>query len=133
MATNKQELSPSFPFKPWTKQVRSATVRVISLAAACLTAARGRVARGKRAGRTERAEVERLNQELQLLREELRIKDARWSRIAPQRRPHYSPAERMAILEMKAARHWSAAPGATGDTPPLVCHGLRPVLNHARP
>lgn len=44
---------------------------------------------------------------MSLLREELRIKDARLGRLAPLRRPHYGPTERMAILELKAARAWS--------------------------
>ena len=37
----------------------------------------------------------------------MRIKDARMARIAPLRRPHYPPTERMAILELRAARGWS--------------------------
>ncbi len=41
-----------------------------------------------------------------LLREELRLKDARMAQIVPQRRPHYGPIERMAILELRAARGW---------------------------
>ena len=48
-----------------------------------------------------------LQQEIALLREEMRIKDARMARIAPHRRPHYPPTERMAILELRAARGWS--------------------------
>jgi hypothetical protein len=39
-----------------------------------------------------------------MLRQEIRIKDARMTQIAPQRRPHYPSTERMAILELKAAR-----------------------------
>jgi transposase InsO family protein len=54
-----------------------------------------------------KAELERANQEIALLREEIRIKDARLARINPQRRPHYPPVERMAILELRAARSWS--------------------------
>ena len=49
----------------------------------------------------------RANQEIALLREELRIKDAREARIDPHRRPHYPPLERMAILQLRAARRWS--------------------------
>ena len=30
-------------------------------------------------------------------------------RIPPQRRPHYPPIERLAILELRAARGWSLA------------------------
>jgi len=39
------------------------------------------------------------------LREELRIKDARMTQVCPQRRPHYPPAERMAILERQVGGH----------------------------
>ena len=39
-----------------------------------------------------KAENERLRQELALLQEEIRIKDARTLRIPAQRRPHYPPA-----------------------------------------
>jgi transcriptional regulator with XRE-family HTH domain len=46
---------------------------------------------------------------LNLLREECRIKDARMQRISAQRRPQYPPTERLAILELRAARGWSAA------------------------
>jgi putative transposase len=54
-------------------------------------------------------ENERLRQELALMREEARIKDARMRRIPTQRRPHYSPIERLAILELRAARGWTLA------------------------
>lgn len=49
-----------------------------------------------------------------LLREELRLKDTRIAQIAPQRRPHYGPVERMAVLELRAARGWSL--NQTADT-----------------
>jgi hypothetical protein len=49
--------------------------------------------------------VDRARQEIALLREELRIKDARMASIPPRRRPHYPPKERLAILELKAALH----------------------------
>ena len=32
--------------------------------------------------------------------------------IAPQRRPHYTPIQRMRILQLKAARHWSCEQAA---------------------
>jgi predicted ATPase len=53
------------------------------------------------------AALDRAHQEIALLREALRIKDARMAQIAPLRRPHDPPAERMAILELRAARGWS--------------------------
>ena len=52
-------------------------------------------------------ENERLRNEILLLREESRIKDARMEQIPPHRRPHYPPVERLAILELRAARGWS--------------------------
>lgn len=52
---------------------------------------------------------ERLRSELLLAREELRLKDARMSRLSPARRPHYSSAERLEILLLAAARGWSIA------------------------
>ena len=60
------------------------------------------------------AENDRLHGEYALLREELRLKDIRMAQIAPQRRPHYGPVERMAILELRAARGWSLK--QTADT-----------------
>jgi transposase InsO family protein len=56
-----------------------------------------------------RAEDDRLQQENQLLREEVRIKDARMEQLEAHRRPHYPPTERLAILELRAARGWSLA------------------------
>jgi len=41
------------------------------------------------------------------LTEELRLKDTRLSRVPAPERPHYSPVERLAILELRAARGWS--------------------------
>jgi putative transposase len=54
-----------------------------------------------------KADNERLEAEVALLREETRIKDARMARIQPHRRPQYPPSERMAILQLRAARAWS--------------------------
>ena len=42
-----------------------------------------------------------------MLREEIRIKDNCLLCIDPHKRPHYSPTERMAILQLRAARGWS--------------------------
>lgn len=54
-----------------------------------------------------KAELDRDLQDNALLREEMRIKDLRMTRIAPHRRPLYPPTERLAILQVKAARQWS--------------------------
>jgi putative transposase len=53
------------------------------------------------------AENERLKAELAWRNEQDRIKDARMKSIPPHRRPNYQPTERLAILQLKAARNWS--------------------------
>ncbi len=47
--------------------------------------------------------------------EELRIKDVRLAKIHPSRWPYYPPTERMAILELKAARGGSLAQTARAN------------------
>ena len=96
----------------WPDSVRSAVICVISLAHYAITYARGWAANSINARVRLAAENDRLKQESQLLREELRIKDARMAKIGPHRRPYYPPTERMAILELKAARAWSLAQAA---------------------
>jgi hypothetical protein len=80
---------------------------VISLAQFTVAYTRGGAANSINARMRLRTGRDRVNQELAQLREELRIKDARMARINPHRRPHYPPTERMAILELRAARGWS--------------------------
>jgi transposase InsO family protein len=84
----------------WTKHVKSALLHAISLASMALT-----VARSRRAG--DRVQLERAINEIALLKEELGIKDARWSRLSSRKRPRYSPIQRLRILQLKAARGWS--------------------------
>ena len=54
-----------------------------------------------------KAERDRAQQEVALLNEELRIHRVRMAQLPPHRRPYYPPTERMAILQLKAARNWS--------------------------
>jgi hypothetical protein len=82
--------------------VKSSLLHAISLASMALTVARGRYSRSGL-----RTELERARGEIALLKEELAIKDARWSRLPRRRRPHFSPTQRMRILQVKAARGWS--------------------------
>jgi transcriptional regulator with XRE-family HTH domain len=65
------------------------------------------LARGE--ARSGSARIAHLTEEMLLLKDELRLKDARMSRIPAQRRPHHLPTERLAILELRAARGWSQA------------------------
>ena len=93
----------------WPACVCSAVIYVISLAHYAIATARGWAAHSINARVRLTAENDRLNQEIQLLREEIRIKDARMAKVDPRRRPYYCPTQRMAILELKAARAWSLA------------------------
>ena len=91
------------------QNVKAAVLHVTSLAHYAIVAARGWAANSINARVRLAADNNGLNQEVQLLREELRIKDTRLAKIGPRHRPFYSPVERMAILELKAARGWSLA------------------------
>jgi len=79
--------------------VKSAAIYAFSLAHYCIVCARARAADSINARVRLAAQNDRLHEECALLREELRIKDARTAQIVAQRRPHCGPLERMAILE----------------------------------
>ena len=99
---------PRIPLpKGWPGCVKSAVVHVISLVHYAIVYARAWAADSINARVRLAAENDRLLEECALLHEELRIKDTRIAQIPPQRRPHYGPHERMAILELRAARGWS--------------------------
>jgi len=95
--------------KGWPRHVRSAVVHAISMSNVVFTVTRGHAENHFNARVRIQAQNDRLRREVSLLREELRIKDSRMERIEPQRRPHYPPVERLAILELRAARGWSLA------------------------
>ena len=100
--------NPRLPLpKGWPRTIRSAVIHAISLAQFSLTHTRSWAANNWNARIRLKQENDRLRQEVSLLIEEMRIKDARMLRIPAQRRPHYPPIERLAILELRAARGWS--------------------------
>jgi hypothetical protein len=100
--------------KGWQGCVKSAVLHAIALADYAIVYARAWAADSINARVRLASENDRLHQECALLREELRLKDTRMAQIVPQRRPHYGPVERMAILELRAARGWSLK--QTADT-----------------
>ena len=105
---SKSQETPKIPLPAgWKKQVRSAVLHVLSLAQYAAVYTRSWAADSVNTRVRLKAELDRANQELLLLREEIRIKGVRLARIDPHRRPHYPPTERMAILELRAARSWS--------------------------
>jgi transcriptional regulator with XRE-family HTH domain len=95
--------------KGWPKRIRFSVIQAISMAHFSLTFARSVAANSLNARIRLKAEISRLRQEIAILIEETRIKDSRMDRLPAQRRPHYPPIERMAILELRAARGWSLA------------------------
>ena len=106
---------PRIPLpKSWQGCVKSAVLHAIALAHYAIVYARAWAADSIHARVRLAAENDRLHEACALLREELRIKDTRMAQIAPQRRPHYGPHQRMAILELRAARRWSVK--QTADT-----------------
>ena len=106
---------PRFRFpRSWTGYIRFAVLHVISLAQYATVYTRSWAANSLNARIRLKAENDRLHQEVALLEEEIRIKDARALQISPHKRPHYPSTERMAILELRAARGWSLQ--QTADT-----------------
>jgi predicted RNA polymerase sigma factor len=84
-------------------------MHVISVAQFALAHTRGWATDALNPRARQAAQMDRLVNDDALLREEIRIKDARIAKIDPRRRPYYPPTERMAILELKAIRGWSLA------------------------
>ena len=71
----------------WPRRVRSAVVHVISLARTSLALTQGWASESMNGQLRRRAEGDRLQQEIQFLREEIRIKDARMEQLEAHRRP----------------------------------------------
>src|SRR5437867_4080416 len=112
MLSNRRAAAMALP-KGWPRRVRSAVIQTISLAQTSLTHARSVAANSINARIRLKEEIDRLKNEISLLSEESRIKDGRMEQIPPQRRPHYPPVERLAILQFRTARGWSLAQTAT--------------------
>ena len=92
----------------WPRRVKSAMLHVISLAQYATAFTRSWAVNSPITRVRLKTENDRLRQHVALLTEEIRIKDARMKSIAPHKRPHYTPTERLSILELRAARAWSA-------------------------
>lgn len=99
---------PAIPLpQDWPSRVKSAILHVISLAQFTLAYTRGWAANSPNARIRLKAKLDPALQEINLLHEEVRIKDVRMTQLSPPRRPYYPSTERMAILQLKAARNWS--------------------------
>ncbi|MGY8771322.1 MAG: hypothetical protein ACKVH8_23150 [Pirellulales bacterium] len=85
--------------KNWSHSVRHSLLNVFSLLRMSMLAGREYLLNQ---GLNSTAHIQRLETEVALLREELRILGSRLKRVPSHRRPQYSPVERMAILELRA-------------------------------
>jgi putative transposase len=104
--TLKQSLNVQLP-KSWPATVRSAMLHVVSLARYAAVYTRSWAAESPNARVRFRSERDRSLEDAALVREEMRIKDTRMASVEPHRRPQYDPRQRLAILEVRAARGWS--------------------------
>jgi hypothetical protein len=93
--------------KGWPRSATTAVLHIVSLAQFALAYSRGWAANCPNARVRLRARLDRAQQENALLHEQLRIVESRMAAIPPQHRPRYASTERLAILELKAARGWS--------------------------
>src|SRR5260370_41384360 len=93
--------------RSWPCQVRSALLHVVALAQYAAVYTRSWAAESRNARVRLRATVDQLQQQVALLRAEIRIKDARMSCLPPQRRPYYPATVRLEILQLRSARGWS--------------------------
>jgi len=119
---------PKIPLpKDWTGNVRSAVLHVISLAQYATAYTRSWAANSPNERMRLKTENGRLEAEVALLTEEIRIKDARLLSLDSRKRPQYPPTERMAILELRAARRWSKRKTAVSFhlTPATITHWMR--------
>ena len=99
---------PPLP-RSWPRFLQTTILHVMSLAHYVLVTTRSWAANGANERLRLAARAEELEHEIAMLREEIRIKDARLARIPALRRPHYQPSQRLAILELRAVRGWSLA------------------------
>ncbi len=98
-------MAPKLPLpRGWKRRVRSSVLHILALSHYTFTVLLAKAALSRNHQVRLQAQIDRRNHEVALLQEELRIKDARMERVPPHRRPHYAPLERMAILELRAAR-----------------------------
>ena len=95
--------------KHWSRSVQRTLVTVMSLAHYTLVSTRSWATNSRNQRVRLSAKADQLDHEIRLLREEIRIKDARMARMPASRRPHYRPTERLAILELRGLRGWSLA------------------------
>jgi hypothetical protein len=74
--------------RQWSEQVKSAFIHVISLASSAFTSTCALASKRRATVTRMKAELAQAYQEIALLREELKIKDDRFGRVSPHRKPY---------------------------------------------
>lgn len=99
------ESSPKIPLPSgWCDLTLLSLLHVIALARLAILNARNWPMGSECDGLRLRAENDRLKSEVTLLERELVIKDARFHRLPPKKRPEYLPSERLEIILIKTIR-----------------------------
>jgi hypothetical protein len=93
--------------KSWPAKVCAAMLHVVSLAKYAAVYTRSWAADSPNARVRWRSKRDREHEDAALLREEMRIEDARMASLPPHRRPYYAPRERLVILEVRTGARWS--------------------------
>jgi len=78
----------------WPGSVKSALLHAISLTFTAPAFARSKAETSRNVKHRLQADLDQARTENALLEEELRIKDARWNRLIPHRRPDYDAIRR---------------------------------------
>ena len=95
--------------RSWPNHIKVGVVHAISIAHAAVVCSRGWAVNSSIERARLASELRASENEVSLLKEEIRIKDGRTGKMDPRKRPRYSPSDRMAILELKSARGWTIA------------------------
>ena len=93
--------------KDWEKNIRSTVLHIIALAFKSLTYARGWAVNSPIHRVRLAAELDQCRCDGTLKDEAIHLLTTRFSRLPSHQRPHYTPQERMAILELKATHNLS--------------------------
>ena len=87
--------SPAIPLpRDWPSRVKSAILHVISLAQFTIAYTRGWAVDSINPRLRRNGELDQADQEIALLREQMRIQNVRAEMIPPHRRPFYPPTDR---------------------------------------
>ena len=95
--------------RDWKRRIRSAWLCAVGLERLALAEVRAGFDQSSDPRTRLVAELDALREAFALQAEELRICRARLECLPPQQRPHYPPAERLAILLLRAREGWNKA------------------------